>query len=64
MACGCSKSNTYTESSPLVIGEDNQEAPQHYRTTVSLMGLRVNTDFWATGTGVAAMAGARWIVPA
>lgn len=62
MSCGCNKGRSYTESSPLVIGEPNDEAPVQYRTTLSLLGLKANSTFWATGSGVAAMVHARWIV--
>jgi hypothetical protein len=63
MGCGCSKSHSYTQSSPLVLGDDDGEAPGHYRTTVAIVGMKAGSDFWARGTGVAPMVVSGWLVP-
>lgn len=62
MGCGCSKARTFTESSPLMLGEPNGDPVVQYRNTVSIMGLKANSTFWATGSGVAAMVSAGWLV--
>ena len=63
MGCGCSKSKLYTQDRPLLLGEDDGAPAQQYRTTVALMGLKSGAEFWAKGTGVAAMVVARFILP-
>jgi len=63
MGCGCNKVRTYSESNPLVFGEEDGEAPVNVRATVTVMGLKVNSEFWASGTGLAAMLDAGWLVP-
>lgn len=62
MACGCSKSKTFTASNPLIIGDDDGSAPQQYRTTVAMLTLRAGATFWGKGTGIAAMLVAGWLV--
>ena len=63
MACGCSRSKTYTEGSPLVLGDATGEPAQHYRTSISFMGMKANSTFWATGEGVGPMVSAGWLTP-
>lgn len=62
MGCGCGKAKTYTQTAPAVIGAPNGMPAEHYRTTVSILGLKAGAEFWATGSSVAAMASSRWIV--
>jgi hypothetical protein len=62
MGCGCNKVRTYSESSPLVLGEPTGEPPINVRATVTVMGLRANSEFWVAGTGVPAMIDAGWLV--
>lgn len=63
MACGCSRSRTYTESNPLVFGDPNGDPPAFYRTSVALMSMKANSTFWATGSNLAAMVSAGWLKP-
>jgi len=63
VACGCSKSKTFTQSNPVVIGDPNGDPAAHFRATVSIMGMKANQDFWGTGSNVAAMVAAGWLVP-
>lgn len=63
MACGCSRNRIYTQGHPLVLGDPNGQPAANYRGTVSLMGMRANSSFWATGSDVDAMVSAGWLVP-
>ena len=63
MACGCNKIKSYSESSPLVIGEDDGEPPVQVRATVTIMGLKANSEFWAKGSGLAPLIQAEWLLP-
>lgn len=62
MACGCSRNRTYTESNPLMLGDPNGDPPIYLRATIALMGMKANSAFWATGSSVAAMIDAGWLV--
>lgn len=62
MACGCSKGNKYNESNPLVLGDPNEFAAVRVRSTVTLQGIRVGSTFWVTGSGVAGMVSAKFLV--
>lgn len=62
MGCGCNKVRNFSQSEPLVIGEPNGDPSIEVRATVTVMGLRANSEFWVTGTGVAAMVEAGWLI--
>ena len=59
--CACNKKTSYTESSPLVLGEPNGDSPSRFRASVRVNHLKPGAEFWATGSGVAAMENAGWI---
>lgn len=63
MACGCSKNRTFTQTSPAVIGNPNGDPAAFFRATVAIMGMKANQTFWATGSDVAPMVSAGWLVP-
>lgn len=62
MACGCSRSRTFTQSNPVVLGDPNGDPAAHFRATVAIMGMKANQDFWATGTDVGPMTVAGWLI--
>lgn len=59
--CGCNKSQTYTQSSPLVIGTANGEPATYLRASVSILGVKANSAFWGTGDGIDPMVNAGWL---
>jgi hypothetical protein len=62
MACGCLKKNSFTQTSPLVIGEANGAPAQQFRATITFYGVKPGDVFLATGSGIPQMMGA-WITP-
>lgn len=63
MACGCSRSKSYTEANPLVLADETGDPPTEFRTSIAFMGMKANSTFWATGSGVAPMVSAGWLTP-
>jgi len=62
MGCGCSKIRYYTPEKPLVIGEnDGSLDPVYARNTVTIMGLKTGSEFWAVGAGVDPLVQAGWL---
>ncbi len=62
MSCGCNKVRVYSATSPLLIGEPDANPAINVRATITVMGLRANSEFWVAGSGVAAMVDAGWLV--
>lgn len=62
MGCGCNKVRYYSETSPLLLGTADGSPPVHVRCTVVIMGMRANSEFWATGSDVVTMLSAGWLV--
>ncbi len=62
--CGCAKSKKYTQLSPMVVGEPDEESPIMVHNTIAMMSMRAGSEFWVTGSGVDAMIDAGWLLPA
>jgi hypothetical protein len=61
MGCGCNKVKVYSPTNPLVLGDPDGQPAVNVRSTIAVLGLRANSEFWAAGTGVATMIDAGWL---
>jgi len=63
MACGCNKSNQFSQATPFKMGDllGDWSVARQMTASVSLMGIRSGQTFWGIGDGWESMMENRWV---